>query len=255
VSRIHEVATQGFTKGTDAYERARPSYPSDAIDFIVAELDIGPASVVVDLAAGTGKFTRLLVPTHARLIAIEPVAAMRTKLAEIVPGIDARDGTAESIPLQDGTVDCVTVAQAFHWFRGADALTEIGRVLRRGGGVALLWNARDTTVPWVARLHEIIRWNQGQIPAYDAGQEDWAGMVARTGEFTPLQLRSFRHDQELDLPLLLDRVASTSYIAALPDDDRALVLDQVRGLVADAGLPDRFILPHRTDLYWCRKRG
>jgi hypothetical protein len=107
----------------------------------------------------------------------------------------------------------------------------------------------------VARLHEIIRWNRGQIPAYDAGTEDWAGRAADTGAFTPLQTRSFRHDQVLDVDLLCDRVASTSYIAALPDGDRNEVLDQVRALVADAGLPEHFPLPHRTDLYWCTKLG
>ena len=255
MSGVHEVAVEGFTKGTDAYERARPSYPPDAVAFVVAELGIGPSSIVVDLAAGTGKFTRLLVPTGAQIIAVEPVDAMRTKLAEVVPGIDVRDGAAEAIPLGDASVDGVTVTQAFHWFRPAEALREIARVLRPGGGLALLWNSRDTSVPWIARLHEIIRWNRGQIPQYDAGKEDWAGIVDRVGAFTPLQLRSFHHDQELDLSLLLDRVASTSYIAALPDDDRAGVLDRVRELVVEAELPEHFPLPHRTDLYWCTKQG
>jgi SAM-dependent methyltransferase len=255
VSRVHEVAVEGFTKGTDAYERARPSYPPDAVARVVSELGIGPSSVTVDLAAGTGKFTRLLAPTGTRLIAIEPVEAMRAKLAEVIPGIEVRDGTAEAIPLADASIDGVTVAQAFHWFRHGEALREIARVLRTGGGLAVIWNARDNSVPWVARLHELIRWNRGQIPAYDAGIEDWAGIVAGAEAFTPLQFRSFRHDQELDVDLLCDRVASTSYIAALPDDDRARVLDQVRELVADAELPERFLLPHRTDLYWCTKQG
>jgi SAM-dependent methyltransferase len=255
VSRVHATASEGFTKGTDAYERARPSYPPDAVAVVVDELGIGPASTVVDLAAGTGKFTRLLAPTGAHLIAVEPVEAMRTKLAEVVPGVDVRDGTAEALPLDDASVDAVTVAQAFHWFRADEALREIARVLRPGGGLALIWNARDRAVPWVAALHELIRWNRGQIPAYDAGVEDWAGLVARAGAFSALQTRSFRHDQELDVELLCDRVASTSYIAALPDADRAALLDRVRALVAEAGLPERFPLPHRTDLYWCTRRA
>jgi SAM-dependent methyltransferase len=254
VSRVHEVAAEGFTKGTDAYERARPSYPADAVASVVSALGIAPGTVIVDLAAGTGKFTRLLAPTGAQLVAVEPVEAMRAKLAEVMPGIDVRDGTAEAMPLADASVDGVTVAQAFHWFRHAEALREIARVLRPGGGLAMIWNARDNSVPWVARLHEIIRWNRGQIPAYDAGSEDWAGLVAGNGAFTPLQRRSFHHDQELDVDLLCDRVASTSYIAALPEADRARVLDQVRALVADAGLPARFLLPHRTDLYWCTRQ-
>ena len=253
MTRIHDVAVEGFTKGTDAYERARPSYPPEAVTFLVDELGIGPASTVVDLAAGTGKLTRLLVPTGARIIAVEPVEAMRTKLVEVVPGVEVRDGTAEAMPFADASVDCVTVAQAFHWFRAIEALGEIGRVLRPGGGLALMWNSRDTSVPWVARLNEVIRWNRGQIPAYYSGAEDWAALVARAGGFTPLQFTSFQHEQEMDLPLLLDRVSSTSYIAALPDDDRARVLDDVRALVSEAGLAEHFALPHRTDLYWCKK--
>jgi SAM-dependent methyltransferase len=255
VTGIHDVAVEGFTKGTDAYERARPSYPPAAVAFLVDELGIGPASTVVDLAAGTGKLTRLLVPTGAKIIAVEPVEAMRTKLRDVVPGIEVRAGAAEALPLADGSADCVTVAQAFHWFRPAEALAEIGRVLRPGGGLALLWNARDASVPWVARINQAIRWNRGQIPQYDDGAEDWAALVAGATVFTPLQFTSFRHDQEMDLPLLLDRVSSTSYIAALPDDDRARVLDEVRDVVAEAKLADRFALPHRTDLYWCTKRA
>jgi SAM-dependent methyltransferase len=253
VSGIHDVAVEGFTKGTDAYERARPSYPPEVVSFVVRELGIGPASTVVDLAAGTGKLTRLLVPTGVRIIAVEPVAAMRAKLTEVVPGVEVRDGTAEALPLADASVDSVTVAQAFHWFRPGEALGEIRRVLKPGGGLALLWNSRDASVPWVARLNEAIRWNKGQVPAYDSGAEDWAALVAGVGGFTPLRLTSFRHEQEMDLPLLLDRVSSTSYIAALPDDARAQVLDQVRDVVAEAGLAERFALPHRTDLYWCTK--
>src|SRR5205823_1047502 len=190
---VHDVAVEGFTKGTDAYERARPSYPPAAVDFVVRELGIGPASTVVDLAAGTGKLTRLLVPTGATIIAVEPVEAMRAKLVE--------------------------------------------------------------SVPWVARLNQVIRWNRGQIPAYDSGAEDWAALVADAGGFTPLQFMSFRHEQEMDLPLLLDRVSSTSYIAALADDDRARLLDDVRALVSEAGLAEHFALPHRTDLYWCTKQA
>ena len=186
-------------------------------------------------------------------MAVEPVEAMRAKLVEAVPGVEGATVRLRRIPLADAPVDRVVSAQAFHWFRATEALSEIGRVLRPGGGLALVWNSRDASVPWVARLNEVIRWNRGQIPAYDSGAEDWAALVAGAGGFTPLQFRSFQHEQEMDLPLLLDRVSSTSYIAALPDDARARLLDEVREVVAEAGLGEHFALPHRTDLYWCTK--
>jgi SAM-dependent methyltransferase len=254
VTGLHETAVEGFTKGTDAYERARPSYPPEAVAFVVDRLGIGPGTTVVDLAAGTGKLTRLLVPTGARIVAVEPVEAMRTKFASVVPAVEVLDGSAERLPCADASVDAVTVAQAFHWFRAREAIAELRRVLKPGGGVALAWNSRDASVPWVARLNEVIRWNRGQIPAYDSGAEDWAGMFAADGGFTPLELETFAYEQAMDLELLLDRVSSTSYIAALSDSDRAGVLEQVRAVVAGAGLGATFTLPHTTDVFWCKKR-
>jgi SAM-dependent methyltransferase len=251
VAGIEDVAARGFTKGSDAYERGRPSYPEDAVAFVVDRLGIGPATTVVDVGAGTGKFTRLL-PREARVIAVEPVAAMRDKLAGTSPGVEALDGTAEAIPMDDGSADAVVVAQAFHWFRHQEALAEIARVLRSGGGFALVWNSRDTAEPWVARLSEVIRWNKGQIPTYDAGDERWIDVVAESGAFTPVELQSFRYRQEMDRAGLLDRVASTSYIADMADADRAAVLDRVRSLVAD--FPERFVLPYKTFVYWCHRR-
>src|SRR3954447_12587724 len=114
--RIDDIAAAGFSAGSNAYDRGRPSYPPEAVDLIVAELGIGEGSTVVDLAAGTGKFTALLVPTGATVLAIEPVAEMRETLVRTVPGVEAKDGTAESMPLPDGSADAVIVAQAFHWF-------------------------------------------------------------------------------------------------------------------------------------------
>lgn len=251
---VHPLARH-FERAAEDYERARPSFPPEAVEVLRERLDLRAGRTVLDLAAGTGKLTRLLVPTGATIIAVEPVEAMRAKLVEVVPGVEVRDGTAEALPLGDASVDCVTVAQAFHWFRARDALGEIDRVLRPGGGLALIWNSRDVSVPWVTRLNQVIRWNRGQIPAYDSGAEDWAALVADAGGFTPLQFTSFRHEQEMDLPLLLDRVSSTSYIAALADDDRARLLDDVRALVSEAGLAEHFALPHRTDLYWCTKQA
>ena len=134
-SPVHQAAAIGFDRAADAYERSRPSYPPEAIECIRAELAIGVGSRVLDLAAGTGKLTRLLIPLGATLVAIEPVAGMRRILQTLHPQLDVRDGTAEAIPLDDGSLDAVTCAQAFHWFDGPKALAEIRRVLRPGGGL------------------------------------------------------------------------------------------------------------------------
>lgn len=251
---IPDVAARGFGSASDAYERGRPSYPREAVAGLVEDLGVGPSSTLVDVAAGTGKFTRLLgAPGRdgpALVVAVEPVAGMRDVLAEVVVGARIVAGVAEAIPLATGSADAVVAAQAFHWFRVDEALAEAARVLRPGGGLAMLWNDRDETVPWVARLSELVRWHDRPVPAYH--QVDWVAAVAADGRFEPLQRRRFRLEQELDASTLVDRVLSTSYIAAWPASRRDRLAASVVELVAD--LPEPFVLPYRTDVFWCRRR-
>src|SRR5437879_5536038 len=127
---VHEVAQRGFDAGADAYERARPSYPADAVAWLVEHLKIGPGARVCDLAAGTGKLTRLLAPSSAELIAVEPVEGMSRHLRAAQPGVPVVAATAEALPFADGSLDAVTVAQAFHWFDADRAFGELARVLR-----------------------------------------------------------------------------------------------------------------------------
>ncbi|HEX8802631.1 MAG TPA: class I SAM-dependent methyltransferase, partial [Acidimicrobiales bacterium] len=145
-------AALGFDANAGDYERGRPSYPAEAVALVVGRGGIGPGRRVLDLAAGTGKMTRLLLPTGADVVAVEPVAGMRAaleRLAAASPGLEVLDGTAENLPLPDGSVDAVTVAQAFHWFDPPVALAEMRRVLRPGGHLFLVWNVRDREHDWV----------------------------------------------------------------------------------------------------------
>ena len=253
---IHAAAARGFGAAADDYERGRPSYPAEAVGLLVAELGLGPGATLVDLGAGTGKLTRLLVPTGARVLAVEPVAAMRAKLAEAVPSAEVLEGTAEAVPLPDGSADAVVAAQAFHWFDAPRALAEVARVLKPGGGLAMAWNTRDDAVDWVARWSDVVHAHRVDVPYYGDGT-DWAAVVARTGLYGPLRERRFAHAQELDGPGLVDRARSTSYVAALPAPERERVAAAVRALVAthpDLAGRERFVLPYRTDVFWCRHR-
>src|SRR5215211_7533331 len=135
---IHPTA-RAFAQAAEVYERARPDYPREAFDGLALERGMH----IVDVGAGTGKFTRELVTRGARVTAVEPVREMRDVLARVLPDVEVLEGTAEAIPVGDGVADVVTVAQAFHWFDATRALPEIHRVLRRGGLVALVWNVRD----------------------------------------------------------------------------------------------------------------
>ena len=181
---------------------------------IVSKLDLRPGRTVLDLAAGTGKLTRLLVPSGANVIAIEPVREMRQELEQRVPGIVALAGTAERMPLTDGYVDAVTVGQAFHWFRQDEALREIQRVLRPGGGLALIWNARDERHPVQAALSELIDPLEGDAPRRK--QRDWRSLLGDSGLFERCERALFEHEQVVDEQGLVERVVSISFIAAGP---------------------------------------
>ena len=121
-----------------------------------SNLRIEPGKRVVDLAAGTGKLTRLLAPAGADLIAAEPVAGMRDDVPRRVPGVPMMATTAEQLAFRDASLDAVTVAQAFHWFDHDRAIAELARALRPGGRVGLVWNARDRSVDWVDQVWSIM---------------------------------------------------------------------------------------------------
>ena len=247
------AAAVGFDQGAAAYERGRPSYPADSVEWLVDGLGIGPGRRVLALAAGTGKFTRLLLPTGAELIAVEPVAGMRSQFAAGLPDIEMVDGTAEQLPFADGSFDVVVVAQAFHWFDLPVAAAEIRRVLRDGGGLGLIWNERDTSVEWVAELSSIIRWDErGQWQVPYTVEVDWAGRFdnGATG-FTSMETHHSGHSQMIDADTLVDRVLSTSYIAERSATDQAVVAERVRQLIID--FPDQFELPYVTVAYRCHR--
>jgi SAM-dependent methyltransferase len=253
---INQAAAVGFERGADDYEQARPSYPAAAVDLIVEVLGIGPGRRVLDLAAGTGKFTRLLSSTGADLVAVEPVAAMRAQLLTALPTVTALDGTAEEIPLADASVDAVVVAQAFHWFDAPVALAEVHRVLRRSegspGGLALIWNERNEQVDWVRQFGQILVEAAGHKPYVDG--TDWPAVVAETGGFGPLRDRRFAYDQTITPDLLIARAASTSFVSALPDEERGTCLAEVRRLIdthPDLAERARLVFPYLTHVYWC----
>lgn len=249
--RISHAAASGFSVGADDYERGRPSYPDDVVEVLCRELGVGPGRRVLDLAAGTGKLTRLLTATGADVVAVEPVEEMRAHLVATAPGVEVLDGTAEAIPLPDRSVDAVTVAQAFHWFDLEPALAEIARVLRPGGGLGLVWNERDDTVGWVAELSRMIRWDRrGEHRVPYTIERDWTAEIeAVDSPFGSVGEHRTTHRQPVDADTLVARVLSTSYLASLPDEERDALAVDVRALVADLG--PTFDLPYRTVAYWC----
>jgi ubiquinone/menaquinone biosynthesis C-methylase UbiE len=246
VSGIHPAARGGFARVADEYERGRPGYPPAAIDFLAGRLRLGPGRTVLDLAAGTGKLTRPLVATGAEVVAVEPVAQMR---AALPAAARALDGTAEAIPLAAGSVDVVTVAQAFHWFDGDAALAEIHRVLRPGGALALVWNRRRMDDSLNKAVEDLVAPYRGHTPALRTGA--WRVVFERTTLFGPLEMHTFPNEQSLDADGLVDRVASISFIARLGEAERAKVLRAARALAGGGPV----VIPHEAEVYLSERLG
>jgi SAM-dependent methyltransferase len=247
---IDPTAAEGFAAGAGAYERARPTYPAAAVDRIFDRLP--PHARVLDLGAGTGKLTTLLAVRAGEVFAVEPIEQMRVRLAHSLPSVRVVAGTAEAIPLADGSFDAVLCAQAFHWFDAGPALAEIHRVLRRGGLLGLIWNARDRDVAWVDRMSVIVDSYGDAIRRHESGE--WRAAFEVPNGFSPLEHDEFPNVQEVTGDQVLERVASTSFIAMLPEDERATILDQVRDVLTDdPSTRGTFAFPHRTRVYCCNR--
>jgi ubiquinone/menaquinone biosynthesis C-methylase UbiE len=246
VSSIHPAARH-FDRAADDYERSRPTFPPEAIEHLRRELGLEPGRTVLDLAAGTGKLTRLLVPSGARVVAVEPLPAMRAVLEKAAPDAEALEGTAEAIPLEDGSVDAVTVAQAFHWFDRDAAYREIHRVLRPDGALALVWNSRDSSNPLHAAINEVLRPLRGTASI----SHEWDA-TARAELFSDFELWTHPWAEPYDRELLRTRIRSISFVAGLPADEQAEVLDRV--VAAADGLPERFDFVYVTEIFICRRQ-
>jgi ubiquinone/menaquinone biosynthesis C-methylase UbiE len=210
--------------------------------------------LAVDLGAGTGKFTAHLVRTGADVIAVEPVQPMLDELRRSHPSVCARQGTATRIPLDDVSADAMFCAQAFHWFASTEALDEIKRVLKPGGILGLIWNVRDETVDWVAALSRImVPYGEG-TPRFHEGQ--WRSLFPADG-FAELQEAEFEHLHRGHFDsVVVDRIMSVSFIAALPPGQRAEVERRIRRLVnayPDLSGQSDVRFPYRTLVAWTNK--
>jgi ubiquinone/menaquinone biosynthesis C-methylase UbiE len=245
---VHETASRAWGSSAEVYERARPGYPPEAIEFLVEKFGIGPDTDLLDLAAGTGKLTRALIHTGARVTAVEPLFAMRQMLQQRIPEATVLEGTAEEIPVPDASIDVVTVAQAFHWFDPGPAMRELARVLRAGGGLAAIWNVRDESVEWMAMIRELIEEHKSTTPDHRTGE--WRKPFEDGSPFEPFTLEVFRHSQEASRADAIDVFASRSYVASLPQDERTRLLERVAEQLPHT---ETVVIPYITELYWTVK--
>jgi SAM-dependent methyltransferase len=263
---LHPAASAGFSAGAPTYVRGRPNYPEALLGWLREALQLHAATTAVDLGAGTGKFTALLRRTGARIIAVEPVAAMRSQFTDLLPHaglmpdesapILMAAGMAEALPLHSSAVDAVVCAQAFHWFAAPAALSEIHRVLRPGGRLGLVWNVRDETVDWVAAITAVLAPYEGDAPRFTSGR--WRDALARSaacGLFSEPQAVTWSHEAGGSPEhVIIERFLSVSFIAALPADEQARVRQRLQHIIdTHPRLRGRaqITLPYVTHAYSC----
>jgi SAM-dependent methyltransferase len=245
-----EAPPDAFGRAAREYELGRPEWPAELLDRVIGELGLGAEAAVLDLGAGTGKLTRALVPRFARVVAVEPDDAMRAVLTDVVPGAEARAGNAEAIPLDEGEIDAVFSAEAFHWFATKATLAEITRVLRLGSGLAVFWNIPIDFPDVGEEADAVIE------EAFERGGSPGLPRVL-SGEWrTPIESAGFEQlrEAELERELVTDRegwianLLSVSSIAVQPDDARAAFAARLRALVPPGELRRRV----NTVAYWTR---
>lgn len=213
-----EQRSLSFGAEAAAYERGRPSYPPEAIDWLLPS----GARDVLDLGAGTGKLTARLVERGLDVVAVDPIPEMLELLGRSLPDTPALLGTAEEIPLPDDSVDAVLVAQAWHWFDRDRAIMEVERVLRPGGRLGLVWNNRDERLGWVKDL--------GRVIGHEV--DPFTQTVELPTPFTDVERRVVEWTSYLTPQALIDLVASRSYCITSPERVRTQTLERVRELLA-----------------------
>jgi len=235
-----------FGAHADAYERARPEWPTEVARWLVPE----SSELVVELGAGTGKLTRAVAALGVRVVAVEPDGRMLTVLRG--RSLEGVEGSAEDIPFADGAADGVVAGSSLHWFELGAALREIHRVLRPGGRFGFGWNHRDDRNSTVARMSEIVYGAQARLRTPRWRTRDWGADLLASGLFRDVEHELFEHVHELPREALEDHLLSYSGVAALPDDERRRVFAEVGELLdSDPSLSegDRLRLPFVVAAY------
>jgi SAM-dependent methyltransferase len=214
---------RSFGTAAAAYDRGRPTYPREAVAWALGERPLR----VLELGAGTGKLTEVLVGLGHDVFATEPDERMLDLLSARLPDVRATVGTAEQIPAGDQQYDVVIAGQAFHWFDQAAALPEISRVLAPGGRLVLLWNERDERIPWVRRLGVLIGRQDHDV--------DPTQVIDDSAMFSAVEAQQFRFWQVVNRDTIQDLVLSRSNVTVLSEEGREAKRAEVLAFYDDYG--------------------
>ena len=238
-----------YANRVNEYVAGRPEYPIELLS------DLPLADTIIELGAGTGKFTRLLALTGKRILAIEPIDAMAAQIqVDCPPGVELLKGSAEEIPASDSIADIVCCGTSFHWFDYARATCEIYRVLKNNGALALVWNLRNDRVSWVATLGQLINSYPRKFPHHASGE--WKA-IFRDARFHSVATKTYAMTHVVPPSGLVDHALSTCGLAAFPPDEAEIVRNKISAIIeSDQSLTGQkeVEFPYVTELYLFRKR-
>lgn len=250
-SKVHPLSLSSFNKNHDLYDKVRPGFNNDAVEKLVDKLGLSEGSNVLELACGTGKFTKSIINRGYELIAVEPSLGMLETFKSNFPNIPAKEGSSYSLPVEDNSQDAVIAAQAFHWFADRDSLKEISRVLKPGGYLGLIWNYDDfQDLPdnhWQRKVCEYCFSLRDSILQYDHYQ--WRTVFEEDDQDyfkVPIGEEKIHLNVEypLDRNLLWYSWKSRSYITAMTPEKQAEVRREIIRLF-DEGVSSQELESHR----------
>lgn len=212
-----------FGAASRAYDAGRPEYPAESVAFLLAPIAGRPR--IADVGAGTGKLLRSIRRVReVDAIAVDPDEGMLATLTARTPGVDARVGTAEHLPLRAGSVDAVVLGQAWHWVDPIAASREVGRVLRPGGVLGLIWNVRDERVDWVHELTHILHGSSAE-------EMIASGVIPLHEPFEHLEEHVVEWERDMSRDDIEAMVRSRSYFITADERDQMRMMGDVFALL------------------------
>ena len=252
---LHPSAQKGFSLGAELYQQVRPSYPPEIVVWLQDQLKVGENSTVIDLGSGTGKFLPFLLQTQAKVIAVEPVTAMREQLERRYNTVECLQTSSDQLLVKDESINAIICAQSFHWFSNIETLKEMYRVLIPTGHLGLVWNQRDITVDWVKALADEIARFEADTPRYHS--EKWKQVFEQQQlfQFNGLQTFQLQHTGTVE-QVVSKRLLSTSFIAAMPEHQQQQLKAKFEQIVFDftgQTAQDQIDFPYTTFAYHFQK--